>query len=399
MARAAGATKVTAVDGVPARLRLAARFGADATFDRGGAQDGLVAWSRERHPRGGADVVIETAGAPTALTEGIRALRPGGRLVTAGLVVPGATITLSEHHATPPSPVALSRRPAHAPAAIASSDRRRRGGAARAPTASPLDGNLSNPSTTACQSSARAASRARSRIRATVAGACAASTAAETNAPLPPRGTSTPESPAPEVRAGRRVVEGDDRESARHRLQDHVPEGLGLARKKEHVGGRVVCSQREARLRAAEHDVGVRPLEGLAQRSVSDDDQLPGVAGALHRAVGLDRERHVLLRRDAADVQRDEPVALGPPLRAKRGVATGRTAEPAIYAAAEQRQVLEARRAQAPHQVDARHQRPERAVVKRAKAGADPARQPPRAVVARVVGEVRVVAAPAAPSL
>ena len=94
MARAAGATKVAAVDGVPARLRLAARFGADATFDRGGAPDGLVSWSRERHPRGGADVVIETAGAPTALTEGIRALRPGGRLVTAGLVVPGSTITL-----------------------------------------------------------------------------------------------------------------------------------------------------------------------------------------------------------------------------------------------------------------------------------------------------------------
>ncbi len=94
MARAAGAATVLAVDAVPARLRLATRFGADATLDRSDLPaDGLVPWIREHNRRGGADVVIETAGAPTALSEGIRGLRPGGRLVTAGLVVPGAMAT------------------------------------------------------------------------------------------------------------------------------------------------------------------------------------------------------------------------------------------------------------------------------------------------------------------
>ena len=94
MARAKGATRVIAVDTVPSRLTLALRFGAGATFNRGG-QDLTALASSGHHwgDRGGADVVIEAAGAPAALAESLQLLRPGGRLVTAGLVVPGSTVT------------------------------------------------------------------------------------------------------------------------------------------------------------------------------------------------------------------------------------------------------------------------------------------------------------------
>lgn len=95
MARAQGATRVMALDTVPARLALARRFGADDAWNLGDLEPAALArLVAERSPRGGADVVIETAGAPAALADGLRLLRPGGRLVTAGLVVPGSTLTL-----------------------------------------------------------------------------------------------------------------------------------------------------------------------------------------------------------------------------------------------------------------------------------------------------------------
>jgi threonine dehydrogenase-like Zn-dependent dehydrogenase len=39
-------------------------------------------------------VVIETAGAASVLAEGLRLLCPGGRIVTAGLVVPNSVVAL-----------------------------------------------------------------------------------------------------------------------------------------------------------------------------------------------------------------------------------------------------------------------------------------------------------------
>ena len=56
--------------------------------------EGPASRMRNRSRRGGADVVIETAGVATTLADGLRLLRPGGRLVTAGLVVPGSIVTL-----------------------------------------------------------------------------------------------------------------------------------------------------------------------------------------------------------------------------------------------------------------------------------------------------------------
>jgi putative phosphonate catabolism associated alcohol dehydrogenase len=95
MARAAGAGQVVVLDPVPARLRWAERFGADAGLDAGAlSPERLVAHVRERAGRGGADVVLETSGVAETLGGGLALLRTGGRLVTAGLVVPGARVTL-----------------------------------------------------------------------------------------------------------------------------------------------------------------------------------------------------------------------------------------------------------------------------------------------------------------
>ena len=95
MARAAGAASVVALEAVPSRQALARRFGADTVLDPTALDaDALGAGVRAYAPRGGADVVIETCGVPVALPQGLGVLRVGGRLVTAGLVVPGAAVTL-----------------------------------------------------------------------------------------------------------------------------------------------------------------------------------------------------------------------------------------------------------------------------------------------------------------
>src|SRR5262249_20275721 len=90
-----GATRGIAVDAVGARQDRARRFGAhEAHAPESLAERDLGPSLRQHSRRGGADVVIETAGAAGALAEGLRLLRPGGRLVTAGLVVPDSVVAL-----------------------------------------------------------------------------------------------------------------------------------------------------------------------------------------------------------------------------------------------------------------------------------------------------------------
>jgi threonine dehydrogenase-like Zn-dependent dehydrogenase len=55
--------------------------------------EGLAFFTVAARCPGTADVVIETAGSAGALVDGLHLLRPGGRLVTAGLVVPGSIVT------------------------------------------------------------------------------------------------------------------------------------------------------------------------------------------------------------------------------------------------------------------------------------------------------------------
>lgn len=95
LARDLGAGAVIGIDGIPARLELARSFGASAVIDitatspeeRGEAVKRLTAGH-------GADVVLELAGVPHVVPEGIQYLRPGGRYILIGNVVADAQTIL-----------------------------------------------------------------------------------------------------------------------------------------------------------------------------------------------------------------------------------------------------------------------------------------------------------------
>ena len=95
MAKARGARQVIGLDSVESRRAAAARMGADRVFDVASYDpDELVGAVRELCPPDGADVVIEVCGAPGAVPAGVGMLRSGGRYTLAGLVFPGADVTL-----------------------------------------------------------------------------------------------------------------------------------------------------------------------------------------------------------------------------------------------------------------------------------------------------------------
>ena len=76
--------QVVMVDPDPTRRELAQAFGADRVF---ASSDGLGAES--------VDAVLEVAGTPKVIAEGIRVLRPGGQYVLAGLVHPESALDLT----------------------------------------------------------------------------------------------------------------------------------------------------------------------------------------------------------------------------------------------------------------------------------------------------------------
>jgi threonine dehydrogenase-like Zn-dependent dehydrogenase len=96
LAKDSGAGFVIGVDGATERLALACRFGADAVLDiRELDTPEARAAAVERLTDGaGADAVIEMAGVPEVVPEGIRYLRPGGRYVLIGNVMANATVEI-----------------------------------------------------------------------------------------------------------------------------------------------------------------------------------------------------------------------------------------------------------------------------------------------------------------
>jgi len=82
-ARLTGATRILAVDGIPERLAMARRLGADVAIDF--RQTDPVEAIREHTGGRGADVAIEALGTPGTFESALRALRPGGTLSSLGV--------------------------------------------------------------------------------------------------------------------------------------------------------------------------------------------------------------------------------------------------------------------------------------------------------------------------
>ncbi|MCC6641765.1 MAG: zinc-binding dehydrogenase [Deltaproteobacteria bacterium] len=83
LARVLGADSVVAVDVSPVALERASKVGADACVRIAPGED--PALELQIRTQGGADLAIECVGRPETVSLGVRALRPGGRLVVVGV--------------------------------------------------------------------------------------------------------------------------------------------------------------------------------------------------------------------------------------------------------------------------------------------------------------------------
>lgn len=91
-AKLMGATRIIAVESVPARIEMAKRLGADAVVDFK-AEDPVEAIMRITDGRG-VDVAIEALGTQTTFEASLRVLRPGGVLSSLGVYSSALTIPL-----------------------------------------------------------------------------------------------------------------------------------------------------------------------------------------------------------------------------------------------------------------------------------------------------------------
>lgn len=86
--------RVIAIDGVPARLQQAKEFGADHVLDL------TILTTPEQRATAvldltggyGADLAMDVTGVPAAFAEGVSLVRPGGRMLSIGNVMPGQTV-------------------------------------------------------------------------------------------------------------------------------------------------------------------------------------------------------------------------------------------------------------------------------------------------------------------
>ncbi|OBK83868.1 zinc-binding dehydrogenase [Mycolicibacter heraklionensis] len=86
VAKARGAARVIAIDGIPARLELAKAFGADVVIDitEVTTEKERAQLVRKLTDGQGADVVVEVVGHPSAIDEGLKLLGQFGRYVEIG---------------------------------------------------------------------------------------------------------------------------------------------------------------------------------------------------------------------------------------------------------------------------------------------------------------------------
>lgn len=96
-AKLMGATKIIAVDGVPARLDMARKMGADEVVDytKCNAVDKIMELTDGR----GVDVAIEALGTQTTFQNCLEVLRPGGTLSSLGVYSGDLTIPMGNFHA------------------------------------------------------------------------------------------------------------------------------------------------------------------------------------------------------------------------------------------------------------------------------------------------------------
>jgi aryl-alcohol dehydrogenase len=94
-AKLAGATIVTVVDRVPARLALALDLGATHAVDSG--RHSVETALRAQQPHG-FDYIVETTGAPAVIDAALQQIGRGGVLALLGSSLPDATVTVGINH-------------------------------------------------------------------------------------------------------------------------------------------------------------------------------------------------------------------------------------------------------------------------------------------------------------
>lgn len=89
--------RVLVIDGVPERLELARRFGADVTIDLTAHPEASdrVAATQAATAGLGADAVLEVTGVPAAFVEAVDLARVGGRIASVGNLNSESTVTLA----------------------------------------------------------------------------------------------------------------------------------------------------------------------------------------------------------------------------------------------------------------------------------------------------------------
>ena len=161
-----------------------------------------------------------------------------------------------------------------------------------------------------------------------------------------PGATSRPLTPVDDVLGGGGAVERHHRQPGGERLHDDVAEGVGEAREEERVGRGVVRRQLGAALGADEAGRRVGGGEPVAGRAVADHDHAQLGLVAAGPLEGTQRQLDVLLGGDPADREQHRRARPGLPLRAQRVAACGRREALAVDAAADDGEMVEARRAE-----------------------------------------------------